>query len=123
MVAAPQKADSLSQQELISAQAAQINPHLFVKVLSRIVRVIKYNFLEDLKREASPGKPYNGPDSEEDSLAYLKQLQTMVNRELLQQLTASHANSQPPLGFNSLAKVAADGYLTTNLPDKKETGR
>lgn len=57
MIATPSKADSLSQQELLSAQAAQIDPELFVKVLSRIVRVIKYNFLKDLNREASPGLP------------------------------------------------------------------
>ncbi len=62
-----------------------------MKVLSRIVRVIKYNFLADFYRDTN-SKP--STDSDEDSLAYLKQVkQTMVNRELLLELTALHARS------------------------------
>jgi hypothetical protein len=53
--------------------------------------VIKYNFLADFYRDTN-SKP--STDSDEDSLAYLKQVkQTMVNRELLLELTALHARN------------------------------
>jgi len=59
----------------------------------------------------------------DDSMSYLKQMkQTMVNRELLKNLTALHSKARKPLGFNSLAKVG-EGVLSASLSDKQATGK
>jgi len=90
-------------------------------VLSRIVRVIKYNFLSDLQQRENSQSAMRSGEYEDDSMAYLKQIkQTMVSRELLCALTALHARSRPPLGFNSLANVSGEGG---SLPDKRESGK
>jgi hypothetical protein len=121
MVASPDISGGGSETELQSTLKA--NPDLFVKVLSRIVRVIKYNFLTDLQHRENSQPALRSGEPEIDSMAYLRQIkQTMASREMLCALTALHAQKQPPLGFNSLFKVAGEPFGAI-FSDKREIGK
>lgn len=123
MVALPENAAEMTEGEVQSIMMSKTDPELFVKVLSRIVRVIKYNFLSDLQQRENSQPAIRSGEPEDDPITYLKWVgQPMVSRQLLTALTSLHAKKQPPLGFNALATVASD-KLAGHFPDKRETGK